>query len=106
MSERISLLINVKAYPAISQKYGEVVCVAGIRTDTPQPEWVRLYPVAFRDLPFASRFKKYQHVDLEATKHGGDNRPETYRPNLDTLRVGDLLDTRRNWALRWPFIDP
>src|SRR5713226_2623428 len=35
VSDRISLLVTVKAYPAISQKYGEVVCVAGIRTDTP-----------------------------------------------------------------------
>jgi hypothetical protein len=34
MGERISLLVNFKAYPAVSEKYGEVVCVAGIRTDT------------------------------------------------------------------------
>jgi len=106
MPEQISMLVTVKAYPAISQQYGEVVCVAGIRTDTPKPEWARLYPVAFRDLPFAQRFKKYQVISLEAVKHSSDRRPETYRPNLDTLKVGDLLDTRRAWAKRRPFVDP
>lgn len=104
--ERMSLLVTVKAYPAISQQYGEVVCVAGIRTDTPTPEWARLYPVAFRDIPLAQRFKKYQVISLEASRHGTDRRPESYRPNLDTLEVGDLLDTKNGWAKRWPFVEP
>jgi len=29
--ETIELVVTVKAYPAISEKYGEVVCVAGSR---------------------------------------------------------------------------
>jgi hypothetical protein len=106
VAERISLLVTVKAYPAVSQKYGEVVCVAGIRTDTPQPEWARLYPVAFRDLPFAQRFKKYQEISLKAEKHSGDKRPETWRPNLDSLTVGRQLDSRNAWAKRRPFVEP
>src|SRR5437879_1598199 len=53
----ISLVVTVKAYPAISQKHGEAVCVAGIRTDS-APRWVRLWPVYFRDLPFSERFQK------------------------------------------------
>src|ERR1700674_3007527 len=40
---QISLVVTVKAYPAISRKHGEAVCVAGIRTDTPEPRWVRLW---------------------------------------------------------------
>lgn len=106
VTDRISLLITVKAYPAISQQYGEVVCVAGVRTDTPTPEWVRLYPVAFRDLPFAQRFKKYQHISLDASRHGSDKRPETFRPNLDTLEIGDVLDSTRGWSKRRPFVEP
>jgi hypothetical protein len=108
VSERISLLVTVKAYPAISQRYGEVACVAGIRTDTPTPEWARLYPVAYRDLPFTDRFKKYQHISLEASRHSGDNRPETYRPNQGTLQVGEILETKRDrkWARRRPFVEP
>jgi hypothetical protein len=106
VTERISLLTTVKAYPAISQQYGEVVCVAGIRTDTPTPAWVRLYPVAFRELPFAQRFKKYQYVSLEASKHGSDKRPETYRPNVNSLEVGEVLDTKRQWSKRRELVEP
>jgi hypothetical protein len=103
---RISLLVTVKAYPAISQKYGEAVCVAGIRTDTPMPEWVRLFPVAFRDLPFQQRFKKYQHLSVEASRHGTDPRPETFRPNIDTIATGAIIDTKRRWEERRRFVEP
>jgi hypothetical protein len=106
MAKRISLIVTVKAYPAISQKYGEVVCVAGVRTDTPEPSWVRLFPVAFRELPFAQRFAKYQHISIEASQHDGDQRPETFRPVLESLRVGEKLDSSRGWATRKPWVEP
>ena len=106
MAQRISLLVTVKAYPAISQKYGEVVCVAGVRTDTPVPEWVRLFPVPFRDLPYEDRFKKYRRVSLDATRHSGDPRPESYRPNVDSLEVGEFLDSKKRWEKRKPYIEP
>jgi hypothetical protein len=106
VSERISLLVTVKAYPAISQKYGEVVCVAGIRTDTTVPTWVRLFPVPFRDIPFAQRFKKYQHISLEADRHTGDKRPETFRPNVDTLKLGEFVPSKKTWSDRKRFVEP
>jgi hypothetical protein len=93
--DTIEVLITVKAYPAISNKYGEVVCVAGIRMDTPRPEWVRLFPVAFRNMPFDQRFRKYDVIRLEADRHSGDARPETYRPNVDSVEVVGHLDTKR-----------
>jgi hypothetical protein len=105
MSERIELLVTVKAYPALSTAYGETVCVAGIRTDTARPEWVRLFPVQFREMRFDQRFKKYQLITVEATKHS-DPRPETMRPNVDSLVLGDVLDTARGWAKRRPFVEP
>jgi hypothetical protein len=104
--DTIEVLITVKAYPAISNKYGEVVCVAGIRMDTPRPEWVRLFPVAFRDMPFDQRFRKYDVIRLEADRHSGDARPETYRPNVDLVEVVGHLDTKRGWAKRRPFVEP
>ncbi len=104
--ETIELLVTVKAYPAISTKYGEVVCVAGVRTDTPTPEWVRLFPVAFRDMPFDQRFHKYDVIRVQAERHSGDQRPETYRPNVDTVEVIDHLDAEKGWAKRKPFVDP
>jgi hypothetical protein len=106
MAERISLLVTVKAYPAISQKYGEVVCVAGIRTDAAGPAWVRMFPVAFRDIPFDQRFKKYQHISFEAERHGGDKRPETFRPNVDTLELGEVVPTKKTWDERRGFVEP
>lgn len=103
---RIELLVTVKSYPLLSNRYGEAVCVAGIRTDTPEPEWVRLFPVQFRDLPFARRFKKYQVVALDATKHSTDQRPETVRPDRDTLRPGAMIDTKDGWQRRRELVDP
>src|SRR5260221_1049485 len=50
----VSLVETVKAYPAISQKNGEAVWVAGIRTDT-TPEWVRLAQASFKKLPSSQR---------------------------------------------------
>jgi hypothetical protein len=106
VADRISLLVTVKAYPALSTTYGEAVCVAGIRSDTPTPEWVRLYPMQFRDMPFDQRFKKYQLISVEATKHSSDRRPETYRPDPDTLELGEVLDPSKGWVKRRPFVEP
>lgn len=104
----ISLLVTVKSYPALSSKYGEAVCVAGIRTDTPQREWVRLFPVQYREMPFARQFHKYQQISLSASKHGTDTRPETYRPDIDSLRAGEVIrtDRKHGWDRRREFVDP
>jgi hypothetical protein len=107
VAERIALLITVKAYPAVSTKYGEAVCVAGIRTDVKRPEWVRLFPVEYRELPWAHRFKKYQHITLEAWKHSTDRRPETYRPDMSTVECGDVIDTQKDgWDRRRAIVEP
>lgn len=38
---------------------GEAVCTAGVDREG---NWIRVYPVAFRDLPLDRRFRKYQWV--------------------------------------------
>ena len=102
------MLVVVKAYPAISTKYGEVECVAGIRTDMPTPEWVRLFPVPFRDLPYTQRFQKYQLVRFQAEPHGSDTRPESLRPNVETFECGEVLETRKDktWSRRRAYVEP
>jgi hypothetical protein len=50
LTKQIRLVVTVKSYPQPSSRYHESVCVAGIRRDTRDPQWVRLYPVQFRDL--------------------------------------------------------
>ncbi|MGW4367683.1 hypothetical protein ACWEKT_18755 [Nocardia takedensis] len=94
-------MITVKTYPNPSETYGETVCVAGVRLDRGRPEWIRLYPVKFRDTDFDRRFKKYEVLRLNGTyRQPNDNRPESFRPRQDELEHVELLDTRRNWQRR------
>ncbi len=98
--EHLKVLITVKTYPIPSAKYDELVCTAGV---TETGDFVRLYPVNFRDLPYSNQYKKYQWVIVSAEKHTGrDARKESYRPNCDTLRVvGEPIPTRRgDWSER------
>ncbi|MGI8879681.1 MAG: hypothetical protein ACR2KJ_04055 [Jatrophihabitans sp.] len=44
IDEQIQVLVTVKAYPQPSRTSGETVCVAGMRTDTEVPTWIRIYP--------------------------------------------------------------
>jgi hypothetical protein len=103
--ETIRLIVTVKAYPAASVKYGEAVCVAGIRTDTESPEWVRLYPVEFRELPIYRRFSKWDEIELHVGP-SSDSRPESRRPDTSSIKVVRRLGTGRGWAERWPFVAP
>ncbi|MBA4387432.1 MAG: hypothetical protein C0404_05585 [Verrucomicrobia bacterium] len=100
------LLVTVKAYPCVSTKYAELVCCAGITDDK---RWVRLYPVPYRDLPGHKQFEKYDIVEVDATKRASykDDRPESWQPNLDTMRVAGHLDVNRgNWDARMEWIKP
>jgi len=100
--ERLRILVTVKAYPAIGKRHGEAVCVAGIDVD--QPRWIRLFPVPFRDMPFDQRFRKFDVIEVEARK-ASDPRPESYQPNVDTIRiVGKIPATRAGERRR--LIDP
>ena len=104
--ETLELLVTVKAYPVVSDMHGECVCVAGIRTDTPVPAWVRLFPVPFRDLPYPQRFKKYDIVRLRARRTSSDTRPESYLPDANSVRVLGHLDSRRDWSKRRSYVEP
>lgn len=100
------VLVTVKAYPGVSERQGETVCVAGVRLDTPQPHWIRLWPVNFRELPRDKQFKKWQIIELEAGKSTRDRRQESYTPNLDTLRCHEVVDTRNEWSKRRNHLGP
>jgi len=50
MTDSIDTLATVKVYPQGSSRYGETACVAGLRSDTEMPQWVRLFPVVYRGL--------------------------------------------------------
>lgn len=97
------VLILVKTYPAISTKYGETVCTAGI---TEEGEWIRIYPIPFRKIDFNKRYKKYDWIELDLAKNTKDFRPESYRP-LDPNQINQVghIDTDRNtWDARRSFV--
>jgi hypothetical protein len=84
----------------------EVVCVAGVRLNGERPEWIRLFPVPFRDLPATARFKKYDVISL-GVRRGSDRRPESFHPELHGLHVLRTIKTDRKglWTERREAID-
>lgn len=96
-------MVTVKAQPALSQKHLEVVCVAGVRLDRDKPEWIRLFPVPFRDLDKMVKFNKYQVIEVDITRPRTDQRPESFTPNMATAVLGETIDTgpARSWGRRW-----
>jgi len=104
MKERLKILITVKTYPIPSKKYDELVCTAGV---TEAGDFVRLYPINFRELPYSQQYKKYQWIRVVAEKHQGrDVRKESYRPDCDSIEVlGEPIpSTRDNWGERARYV--
>lgn len=98
MSETKKVLITVKTYPLPSEEYLELVCTAGMLEDG---SFVRRYPIDYRYRPYWQCYRKYQWIEVEVEKHERDARKESYRPNVESLRVlGGPLDTRNAWAAR------
>src|SRR6266700_3314182 len=89
----LKVLPVVKAYPVIDPvSQTEAVCVAGISMNKPHA-WIRLFPLDYRGLLYVKRFKKYEVIELEAHKSTKDSRPESFTPVLDSIVVGDSIDT-------------
>lgn len=104
MKERLKVFITVKTYPIPSAKYGELVCTAGV---TESGNFIRLYPVNFRDQPFSKQYRKYQWIEVDAEKHRGrDFRKESYRPDCDTLAMlGEPIGTGSgDWSERSRYV--
>ncbi len=105
-TERTRVLITVMTYPHPSTQYQELVCTAGV---TESGQWVRLYPIDYRYRPSTQRFRKYQwiEVELEAPGKSNDNRRESRRPVLESIRLmGEPLGTQRDrWSERREIID-
>ncbi|MFA6336164.1 MAG: hypothetical protein WCX48_11570 [Bacteroidales bacterium] len=93
------ILITVKTYPTLSEKYDELVCTAGFREDG---SWVRIYPVPFRKLDYQNRYEKWQWIEMDIVKNTNDFRPESYRPaDIEKeIRLLDTVDTKGDWIKR------
>jgi hypothetical protein len=93
------ILITVKTYPTLSEKYDELVCTAGFKEDG---SWIRIYPVPFRKLDYKNQYNKWQWIEMDITKNTSDFRPESFRPqDIDKdFIMGNKIGTQNNWALR------
>lgn len=98
------VLITVKAYPNPSKTYGETVCCAGIDVETSQ--WVRLYPIPFRDLDSSQKFKKYTIISVCCWKAIDDHRLESYKIDMDSIELLSHLGTKRKWESRKAIVLP
>jgi len=103
---KLKVLPVVKAYPVIDPvSQTEAVCVAGISMDAPH-RWIRLFPLDYRGLVYAQRFKKYEVIELEVRKSTKDSRPESFTPVLDSITVREFINTDGGtWRRRLPFFD-
>ena len=105
--ETIDFIPLVKAYPALSRTYGEVSCVAGVQVLAGGPRWIRLYPVPFRSLEDDQQFRKYQPLRVRVAAHRGDLRPETRRPDRDSIELlGKPIPSSNGWSRRRRLVEP
>lgn len=99
-NDRERIYIVVKTYPTISKEYSELVCTAGIREDG---SWVRLYPVPFRKLSEYKKYRKYSWISANITRNRRDFRPETFRPDIDSIIIDETKaadSAKPNWEER------
>lgn len=100
----LRVLITVKTYPVVSERYDELVCTAGV---SPGLGFVRLYPVRFRYLPYGQQYRKYQWIEVDAVRNPKDSREETYLPDSESISlVGRPIDTANGWAERRRIVLP
>jgi hypothetical protein len=101
-SSKQRLLVTVLTYPHPSKKYTETVCTAGI---TEAGEWVRLYPLPLRSLPEEQQLRKWMWIELNTLPASGDVRPESRRPDIDSIRILGRLDAVKDREVRRGLID-
>ncbi len=94
---RKKILIVVKTYPTRSKKYHELVCTAGVDENG---NWYRIYPIPSKSLKEYEGLKKYTWIEAEITKDKSDNRPESYKINISSIKLLGHISTDKNWSYR------
>jgi hypothetical protein len=96
------ILILAKTYPSPSAQHIETSCVAGINEHGAMR---RLYPVPFRLIEEGQKFKKWQWIEARIEKANKDHRSESHKIFVDTLSCGEVLEPKKQWDARWPWIE-
>lgn len=93
--------ILVKALPHRSSKYFETVCCAGVGRDG---NWRRQYPVPFRILNDAQKFKRWDWINYNYTLSSEDSRKESQKVIPESLVVGSRVKTSERSRILGPKI--
>lgn len=106
--DRRKILIATKTYPSISTKYKETVCTAGVLLDDSEKplQWIRIYPVRFRNLDFDQRYPRWSIISAEIERNEKDYRAESFRINDASINIIRKIDTKNNWTERKSFVLP
>lgn len=106
--ESKKILIATKTYPSISQKYRETVCTAGVLLSKEEEplQWVRIYPIKFRQLDFDRRYPRWSIIRALIEKNDRDYRSESFRIDDSSIQVLRKITTSNNWEERKRFLLP
>jgi hypothetical protein len=44
-------------------------------------------------------------MNLRAFRSASDQRPESYKPNIPSARLGEFIGPERNWRARWGYLN-
>lgn len=87
-------IILIKAAPVIGTKHGETVCCAGIDL---YGNWLRMYPVSFRVLDDARKFKRWEKVKFKWRRPTEDLREESRHVDSQSLEIiGRMPDREKS----------
>ncbi len=88
-------IVLIKAAPAIGQKHGETVCCAGIDA---YGNWHRMYPLSFRLLDDAKRFRRWDKVKYEWRRPSDDDRLESRHIHSQSLEISGRMKSSERVA--------
>lgn len=91
------IFVIAKTYPTRSKKYKELVCTAGINR---RGEWIRIYPIPFRNLEDYKKFKRYTWIEAEITPDKSDPRIESHKINTSSIKILENIPTNKEWGRR------
>lgn len=86
-------IVLIKAAPQVGLRHGETVCCAGVDL---YGNWLRLYPVSFRQLDKAQKFGRWDRIRFKWRLPSDDRRPESRRVDQQSIEIlGQIRETER-----------
>lgn len=86
-------VVLIKAAPQVGLRHGETVCCAGLDL---YGNWLRLYPVSFRQLDEAQKFGRWDRVSFKWRMPNDDRRTESRRVDQQSIELhGKIREAER-----------